>query len=361
MEKFRQQQQLAFVKSKQNIEVGCLKNVGISLNELKSITPDSSYVVQHFTSGLTAEVYQLLINGKHWTLKRKRPVSLVNNVDGQTSFLNEVQRRRDLTELKKQNPDGFESIVDTQYASFIDGIILSPWIEGKAITHLNQDIFEQIFTTIVTLELSGLFEWDFCPGNILLDNKNKIKLFDFGYMYAFNPKKHLNSNGLDTPLFHGVERFETRFFFDLLLKNPENLNEAQLFALYRLEKQCALAAYVNKYKRLVAINAESEILHRQQQTNERWQQALENDDALKKLLLIEQFRSNILDLLDDIHGQSCTKYTLKKVDLVLHLLNTYFAKLTASDAFFFGDQQLSQVELINKYEQLRADALKFQL
>lgn len=361
MEKFRHEQQLAFVKSKQNIEVGSLDGVGLSLNELKNTTLDSCYVVQHFTSGLTAEVYQLLINGKYWTLKRKRPVSLVNNVDGKTSFLNEVQRRRDLTELQKQNPEDFKNIVETQYASFLDGIILSPWIEGEAITHLNRNLFEQIFNAIVKLELNGLFEWDFCPGNILLDKNNQIKLFDFGYMYSFDPKKHVNSNGLDTPLFHGIERFETRFFFDLLLKNPEKLSDTALFELYKLEKQCALAAYVNKYNRLVLINAEPEVLQRQQQINASWQLALLNDEALKTLFLMEQFRSNILDLLDDLHGQSCTKYTLKKVDLVLQLLNTQFDQLKESDAFFFGDEKLSQVELINKYELLRVDALKFQL
>jgi len=361
MEQQRQLAQQAFADSGQNIEIGTLQGFPLTLQQLQNTTKDSSYVLQTFNSGLTAVVHHIQVNGQSWTLKLKRPVSLVNNIDGQTSFLNEVQRRRDLVKLKQVQPENFKHIVDTQFASFQDGIILSPWIEGKPITVLNKEIFQQVFTVISNLELSGLFEWDFCPGNILLDTQNEIKLFDFGYMYLFDPKCHFNSNGQNTPLFHGVERFETRFFFDFLLKNPLKLGRDALLALYKIEKQCALQAYRRKLAKLIALGANKEVISRQQAINQRWQTALANDRALQDLYLLESYRSNVLDLLDDLHGQSCTAYTLKKADLVLHIISKQFEKISASDGFFFGDEQLTKNELISKYRQFRQDAERFQL
>jgi len=361
LEQQRQQAQQMFVDSGQNIEVGSLQDIPLTLEQLKTTTSESNYVVETFDSGLTAVVYHLQIDEQHWTLKKKRKVSLVNNIDGQTSFLNEVQRRQDLAELKQGSPACFKHIVDTQFASFTDGIILSPWIEGKPLSTLNRDAFQQIFSTIVNLELSGLFEWDFCPGNILLDNQHAIRLFDFGYMYQFDPKLHFNSNGQDTPLFHGIERFETRFFFDYLLKNPLNLTIEALFELYRIEKRCALEAYQLKLQQLIELGADANVVTRQREINHNWQEALENEAAMQALYLVERFRSNVLDLLDDLHGQSCSPYTLKKADLALDLLDSHFDLLSSQNAFFFGDELLSKSELIAKYSQLRKDAEGYQL
>ena len=361
LERQRQQAQQAFVDSGKNIEVGSLQGIPLTLEQLKTTTAESDYVVEVFNSGLTAVVYHLQIDGQHWTLKQKRKVSLVNNIDGQTSFLNEVQRRQDLAELKQHNPECFKHIVDTQFASFTDGIILSPWITGNPLVILNRDIFQQIFSSIVNLELSGLFEWDFCPGNILLDNQHEIKLFDFGYMYRFDPKVHFNSNGQDTPLFHGIERFETRFFFDFLLKNPLNLTTEALFELYRLEKRCALEAYQMKLQQLIELDAGTSVIARQWAINHHWQAALEDEAAMQELYLVEAFRSNVLDLLDDLHGHSCTPYTLKKADLTLDLIDNNFELLRAKNGFFFGDELLSKNELVAKYNQLRKDAERYQL
>lgn len=361
LEQQRQRDQQAFVDSGENIVVGTLEGIPITLEQLKNTTADSSYVVETFNSGLTAVVFHLRIDGKSWTLKQKRAVSLVNNIDGQTSFLNEVQRRRDLTKLKQRESENFKHIVDTQFASFHDGIILSPWIEGEPLSTLNHDVFQQIFTAIVNLELHGLFEWDFCPGNILLNNQGEITLFDFGYMYQFNSNIHFNNNGFDTPLFHGVERFETRFFFDFLLKNPNNLSTEALFDLYKLEKQCALEAYQHKLQQLIVQNANTNVIAWQQAINHRWQNALTNDAELQILYLVERYRSNVLDLLDDLHGQSCSPYTLKKADLALSLIDQHFEILQSQNGFFFGDETLSKSDLISKYKELRVTAQRFQL
>jgi len=361
MEQQRQQAQLDFVRSGQNIEIGTMQGLPLTLEQLKATTSESDYVVETFNSGLTAVVYHLKFGEQHWTLKQKRAESLVKNVDGQTSFLNEVQRRRDLTLAKKKTPESFRHIIDTQFASYNDGIILSPWIEGELLTNLTGDVFRQIFTTIVNLELNGLFEWDFCPGNILLDSQGEIKLFDFGYMYTFDPLVHFNSNGQATPLFHGIERFETRFLFDYLLKNPVNLLSGALFDLYRVEKQCALAAYQHKLQQLVELDADQTVIIRQETINQRWQHALADDEALQELYLIESYRSNVLDLLDDLHGKSCSLYTLKKADLVLQLVENHFEQLKANNAFFFGDEELEKSELLAKFSLFRKDAEKYQL
>lgn len=361
MELNRQQAQLAFVESGENIVIGTLDGVGVSLEALKKIDDDSSYVVESFSSGLTAKVYHLRIRGRDWTLKRKRPESLVKNVDGQTSFLNEVQRRRDLTALKQKNPEKYSHIVETQYASLNDGILLSPWIEGSLITHFDADIFKQIFSTISELELAGLFEWDFCPGNILIDKMNQIKLFDFGYMYQFKPMTQFNSNGQDTPLFNGVERFETRFLFDYLLRNPLDLTLEQILDLYRVEKSAALAAYQFKRDKLIAGGADSPVVEWVTNSIDQWQHALESPSGLEALYRIESFRSNSLDLMDDLHGKSCSPITLKKADQVLQYIENDFDVLKQANGFFFGDENMSQAELLSKYRGLKTDAKKYQL
>ena len=361
LEKVRQQAQLNFCESGKNIEVGDLKDFPITLAELKSTRSESHYVVETFDSGLTGVVYHLQVANKHWALKLKRPASLVNNIDGQTSFLNEMQRRYDFTVLKQTKAADFSYIIDTKFASYSDGIILSPWIVGDPPQCFNKAIFEQIFTSICNLELNGFFEWDLSPGNILLDNNNRIKLFDFGYMYQFNPLKHFNSNGQDTPLFHGIERFETRFFFDYLLKNPLQLSNEALFELYRLEKICALQAYQLKLQNLKNAAADVSVITHQNNINRRWEKALSNEEALKELYLVESYRSNVLDLLDDLHGQSCNIYTLKKADLVLSFIQRHFILLFNHDAFFFGDEKLNQDQLLVKYTELRNQAVSFQL
>lgn len=361
LEQQRQSAQLQFIQSQQNIMVGNLANFPLTLDQLKNTTADSSYVVESFTTGLTAVVYRLRLQGQDWTLKCKRPESLVKNVDGQTSFLNEVQRRADLMTLKAEYPLRFQSIIDTQFASFQDGIILSPWIVGSEIKALDESTFEQIFTAIVNLELSGLFEWDYCPGNILQTPEHDIRLFDFGYMYQFDPKTQFNSNGTDTPLFHGIERFETRFFFDYLLKAADDMTLQEEFELYRLEKRCALAAYEHKLDKLEELGATPVVIERQQTINALWQAALSSDIKLGELLIVEKFRSNVLDLMDDVHGKSCSAFTIKKADLILSMLEQHFQLLTLKQGFFFGDEILSQAELVTKYQQMKLTAIDYQL
>jgi len=120
----RRKSQLSFLRSHHDIEVGDISNLPIDLDTLQKLDRHSPYVARYIESGLTAEVFKLEIDGHRWTLKRKRKESLVRNIDGQTSFLNEVQRRRDFDRLKKREPEQYQGIVDTTYASLNKGIIL---------------------------------------------------------------------------------------------------------------------------------------------------------------------------------------------------------------------------------------------
>ena len=53
-------------------------------------------------SGLTARVFQLKLAGAAYALKKARPNCLVQNLDGQTSFLNELQRRAEIDALRQR-------------------------------------------------------------------------------------------------------------------------------------------------------------------------------------------------------------------------------------------------------------------
>ena len=362
LEKSRQRAQLALLASGEQLEVGEPGGLPLPLAQLTGTTAASPHCLASFESGLTARVYRVAAAGRDWTLKCKRAESLVRNVDGQTSFLNEVQRRQDFTELKRdpERAGLFSHIVATRYASLRDGIILSPWIEGGPVQGFDARVFDQLFATIVNLELHGLFEWDFCPGNIL-DDGHHLTLFDFGYMYRFDPVRHCNSNGLETPLFHGIERFETRSFFDHLLRNPQGQDEQALLALYRLEKTFALKQYQAKRGRLEAMRATPAVMGWHRAILQRWQRALASAEALQQLYLLEGFRSNVLDLCDDLHGQSCTPMTLRKADFAIAMLRDHYLLLKSEQGLFFGDQEHNQAELIHKYQHLKSQAQAWQL
>jgi hypothetical protein len=115
--------------------------------------------------GLTGEVYRLRIAGEN--LKKRRAVAGVANLNGQLSFLNEVQRRQALQRLKDDPVPRprFTHIVPTLYADYRLGILLSP-IDGEPIHQLTLPLIAQLFTTLEACEEQGLMEWDLCSGNL---------------------------------------------------------------------------------------------------------------------------------------------------------------------------------------------------
>lgn len=352
----RQQYQLDFLASGQPLELGSLNDCPFSLDQLRQTQADSPWVRQSF-DGLTAHVYQLEAGGRYWTLKRQRQPILVKNVDGQTSFLNELQRRRDIRQLKQQQPGSLTQIVDTCYGSLHEGLLLSPWIEGQHPPCFTQPLLSSLFSTLVELELAGLFEWDLSAGN-LLSTGTEIRLFDFGYMYRFNPLCEYNSNGTSTPIFHGIERFETRYLFGQLLKLS---TDAEALTCFAQVKEQALLAYEAKYRALERRRALPHVLEHLNGLLKRWQQGLSSASALDALYRLEHHRSLVLDLMDDLHGQSCTPTTLLKAERILVNLTEHYPLLREQGGLFFGDEALSQTELLSKYRRQLQLAHQYQL
>lgn len=162
----RQQQQQAFDRSGEPLIVGNVSHCPLPPETLAALGPDSPYVVQVYGSGLTGEVYRLRIAGKEYNLKKRRAVAGVANLNGQLSFLNEVQRRQALQQLKDDpvTAPRFTHIVPTLYADYRLGILLSPWIDGEPIHQLTPPLIAQLFTTLEACEEQGLMEWDLCSG-----------------------------------------------------------------------------------------------------------------------------------------------------------------------------------------------------
>lgn len=309
-EQQRHQAQLAFAASGAELEVGRAEDCPLPIEQLLATNADSPWVSRHFAGGLTAEVYRIEAGGRPWTLKRARTPCKVQNLDGQTSFLNEVQRRAEIQRLKAR-PGGaerFAALVDTQYASYRQGVLLSPWIAGEAVQDWDERRLLQLFDCLHVLLLEGLFEWDLCAGNILDDGR--IRLFDFGYMYRFDPLRAFNSNGTAMPQFHGAERFETRHYFAHLL-GLEKHSESRALDAFELEKRIALQAYQRLQRELRQRGASPGVLAWLETLIQRWQGALR--DGLDGLYLQEAWRSHWLDLHDDLGGQTCTPLTLQRV------------------------------------------------
>ncbi|OAJ93246.1 AarF/UbiB family protein [Vibrio bivalvicida] len=357
----RQLQQQEFDLSERNLIVGCAKQCPIGPELLAATTADSDYVVGTFQSGLTAEVFRVRFDGKDYTLKKKRPEAKVKNLDGQYSFLNEVQRRFDIQQQKDntKTSQDFECIVSTIYADYRLGIILSDWIEGEPVKQVTSSMLSQLFSTLSACEKIGLFEWDLCAGNLLVDEQHKLWLFDFGYMYSFNPLKELNSNGLEAPMFNFCERFETRFLSGWLLENDFSYNES--IEIFRNVKYEALNTLIKQISWLRNNSADLGVLTEKENLAKRYQQALENDQELDSLFQVEMFRSHVLDIEDDLDGQSCTPTTIKRVMTVLSMLNEAYSELVERGAIFYQNEGKSKLELIDTYRKKLSLVQQYQI
>lgn len=309
-EQHRHAAQLAFVASGAELNIGTPEDCPLPLEQLIATRGDETYVRERFSAGLTAHVYRIHAQGQDWTLKLAREKCKVQNVDGQTSFLNEIQRRADLRQLKHDPllTDRLSAIVDTRYANFRHGVLLSPWIEGVAIQAWDERQLLQLFDTLVALLLGGLFEWDLCTGNTLDDGQ--VRLFDFGYMYRFDPLRAFNSNGTAMPQFHAAERFETRQYFAHLLRLEQDGERLALDA-FTLEKRIAVEAYQGLRAELASRGAAPVVLEWLDGIIATWRRALVND--VSELYLQEAWRSHWLDLHDDLSGQTCTPSTLARI------------------------------------------------
>lgn len=360
LDQLRQADQLALLASGAEFSVGSPAGSPLPLADLAALRGDEPWVVQRFGDGLTAEVYRLRLAGRDWTLKRARRPALVKNVDGQTSFLNELQRRADVMRLKAAGVAGLDAIVDTTCGSLRHGVLLSPWIDGEIVHGWDERRLTQVIAGLVACASAGLFEWDPSPGN-LLDDGRRLWLFDFGYMYRFDPLTQFNSagHGGDCPQFHPVERFETRCFFAVLLSIERQHGLAAALDLYRLEKVIATEACRRWRSELAARGASAPVLARLDGLLARWTAALAGD--IGRLYLAEGWRSHALDLADDLSGQSCTPMTLLRADWLIDALRQQHGDLAASGALAADESGLGREHLLVHYAGLRTRAQRLQV
>jgi hypothetical protein len=356
----RRAAQLAFLASGAELEVGSAQDCPLPLAKLAATRGDEPWVVGVYGGGLTARVFRVRAQGRDWTLKIARRPALVKNVDGQTSFLNELQRRADFVRLKAQGAPGLEAIVDTAYASLRHGVLLSPWIDGEVVQAWDERRLGQLIAAALGCAANGLFEWDLSPGNVL-DDGRQVRLFDFGYMYRFDPLTQFNSagDGLDAPQFHPVERFETRNLFGVLMELEATLGEDAALALFRTEKVIAVEACRRHRAGLAARGATAAVLQRLDGIVARWSAALGGD--LGGLYLAEGWRSHGLDLDDDLGGQTCTPMTLRRADWMLRALQQHHDALVGAGALAGAELAQGWPALVDRLRARRAQAERWQV
>ncbi|MBC7957224.1 MAG: hypothetical protein H7Y33_15290 [Cytophagales bacterium] len=362
VEAIRRQQQLSIAASHAQIEIGAPGDAPLPLDELAGLTADHPGVRETRLSGLTAIVYKLHAQGRDWAVKCARPECLVKNVDGQTSFLNELQRRAELAALRAL-PGGSQrwaGLVRTVWASRRHAVIVSPWIAGEPVRAWSERSLCQLFSLGRELVRAGFFEWDFCPGNVLDDGK-QLWLFDFGYMYRFDPLQHFNSAGTgnSVPQCHLAERIETRHVFGWLLEVEQTDGIEAALRAFRLEKAIALDTYLQLRAELQGDGASARVLGWLGAIIERWRGALAGD--LLGLYLQEGWRSHTLDLEDDLHGQTCTPGTLRRADWLLRALRDSWGSLAEQSAFSGRDAGRTASDLTAHYEEKRRLAATLQV
>ncbi|MCK8061597.1 MULTISPECIES: AarF/UbiB family protein [unclassified Fusibacter] len=356
----RQEKQLAFDRSVQNLTFGSLSGTGLTLEDLVCMDFRHKYVVKTYDSGLTATVFKVKTH-RLFNYKKKRATSLVKNIDGQTSFLNEIQRRIEFAELSETDSVIERHMVKTVYADYRQGVLLSEWIEGNHPATITESFVDQLLDVSFAMQRKGTFEWDLCSGNLLIDPSGTLKLFDFGYCYRFDPLKEINPEGLNAPMFHALERFETRYSMFELLKIEEENSLAQALKIYKMTKEVAIRHYSDHVLWLTDHHACAEVVDFFKALVNEWQAAIDSKENLYGLYKKEAIRSHILDIHDDLAGQSCTVNTLKRLDAVLNWIVEDYDLLNSSDSFFWEDQSRTKDELVIHYESLRKPILQFQL
>lgn len=349
---FRRKKQLEWLNSGVNLEVGAAGACPLKASQLAQLQFEPLQMQLVCDTGQTAQIYQLSDGAQKWCLKKARHRDWHGNIDGQLSFLNELQRRQDFAQLQRniKYQHQLDALVPTQYASLQDGFILMPWVEGQPIQQFDETTLQQVFDLLTHLELEGFFEWDLSSGNWLYDTETEqIRLLDYGYMYRFNPMTEFNCNGVAEPMFHSVERFEARFFFAHLLQLERHNTETQLLRLYELEKRLALQAYQRKSVLLKQRFASGEVLAWLDDIMLGWQAALRDPARLSDLYLLESFRANVLDVNDALYGNRCSEQTLYRLEKIINLVNEHFSLLKLQKGLMFEDACCSKQQLLQNY------------
>ena len=94
---------------------------------------------------------------------------------------------------------------------------------------------------------------------------------------------------------------------------------------------------------------------------EHWEWGLRNNDSLKRLYMLESFRSYVLDVNNDINGKCCNFMTNIKIDKIIKELTSNYDLLKQNNGLFWGDELLSKKKLIEKYNNKKKLARKYEI
>lgn len=358
-DQLRQQANLRYLNKGKNFSFGDISQCPLPLADLAQLNTNSAGVEATLSSGLTAVVYKLCVADKCYAIKQARHECLVRNDDGKTSFLNELQRHAEIRTLRAHGAT-FPGVIAPIYGDLQAGVIVSKWIEGARVAAFNRRQLAQVFATGRALVEQGFFEWDYCSGNIL-DDGAQTWLFDFGYMYRFDPLRECNSagDGTNVPMFHLAERIESRNVFSWLLDVETATGVAAALDEFRMVKEIALDCYRQWHDNIAAWGASALALGWISGCMRTWEQALAGD--LRALYFAEAWRSHTFDLNDDLHGQSCTQKTLLRTDWLIEAARTAHLQLQASGALSAAEARCDQTQLLARYQQARLQVEAFLL
>lgn len=344
----RQRADLAFIASGAEFSFG---SPPLPVATLQALTAQSPGVESHHDGGLTAEVFCLRDAGRRWAVKRARPECRVRNDDGRTSFLNELHRHAELAPL------ALPGIAAPVYGSLRHGLVVSPWIEGRHPGVLDGRQARTLLEAACALAEHGFFEWDYSSGN-LLDDGERIWLYDFGYCYRFDPLTQLNTagNGLEHPRFHPVERIEGRHLFGALLDAGGDADALPHFVAF---KCLAIDAYEALASRLAARGANGFVLAHYRALAARWRAALQ--DRAARLYLADAWQAHSSDLADDLHGRSCTPRTLRRAQWLQRAVRENARLLRDTGILAPDDLALTDAALLQRYVDREHEARNLQL
>jgi hypothetical protein len=355
LDEARQRANLAFIASGVEFAFGDAAALPLPVAALRALTPDSAGVEAVHDGGLTAEVLCLHQGGRRWAVKRTRAECRVRNRDGETSFLNELHRHAELAALRAQGA-ALPGIVAPVYGSLRGGLVVSPWIPGRHPEELDERQARTLLQAGCALIEHGFFEWDYSAGN-LLDDGERLWLYDLGYCYRFDPLTQFNSagHGRDAPQHHLAERIEGRHLFGALLDAP---SDAALAAFVGF-KQAAVRAYEGLHDRLAAHGANSAVLDHYAGLAAGWRQALAQSP--QRLYLLDGWRAHASDLHDDLRGRSCTPRTLRRARWLQQALIDQADLLRAGGALSVDEAGLDDATLLRLYREHEAEAARHQL
>lgn len=347
----RQQADLALLASGDEFSFGDVSALPLPVATLRALQAASPGVVALHDGGLTAEVLCLESDGRRWAVKRARPECRVRNIDGQTSFLNELRRHAELASL------GLPGVLRPVWGSLQAGLIVSPWIDGRHPGVLDERQARSLLATGCALIEHGFFEWDYCAGN-LLDDGERLWLYDFGYCYRFDPLTQLNTagTGSDHPQFHLAERIESRLLFGALLEAGSDRDALPHFLRF---KRLAAEAYEDLARRLERRSARSLVVTHYRHLARQWRTAL--DEAPERLYLRCAWQAHANDLADDLHGQTCTPRTLARAQWLQQTLCDHGPALQQAGVLSPDEQRLPLAELMTRYAAFEHEARRLQV